>query len=167
MKDLFSNRIVGYSISVRFTRHLDIGVLRAVLARRRLVVTVIVHSDRGSQFRSRDFVAVLRTVGLSGSMGRVAAAGDNAAMESFDALLQKNVLDRQRWTTRAQLVTTLFAGLSTPKFGAADNADSANPPPPSSNSLSPTMQSDHTQQPSTEPAEAPGAAKSKGYMVGP
>jgi len=36
-------------------------------------------------------------------MGRVAAAGDNAAMESFFALLQKNVLDRQRWTTRDQL----------------------------------------------------------------
>ena len=40
---------------------------------------------------------------LSGSMGRVAAAGDNAAMESFFALLQKNVLDRQRWRTRAEL----------------------------------------------------------------
>jgi hypothetical protein len=40
---------------------------------------------------------------LTGSMGRVAAAGDNAAMESFDALLQKNVLDRRRWRTRAEL----------------------------------------------------------------
>ena len=103
VKDLFSNRIVGYSISDRMTRHLAIGALRAAIARRRFVGTVIVHSDRGSQFRSRDFVAVLRTAGLSGSMGRVAAAGDNAAMESFNALLQKNVLDRQRWTTRAQL----------------------------------------------------------------
>ena len=36
-------------------------------------------------------------------MGRVGAAGDNAAMESFFALLQKNVLDRQSWTTRQQL----------------------------------------------------------------
>ena len=36
-------------------------------------------------------------------MGRVAAAGDNAAMESFNALLQKNVLDQQRWATRDQL----------------------------------------------------------------
>jgi transposase InsO family protein len=103
VKDLFSNRIVGYSISDRMTRHLAIGALRAAIARRRFVGTVIVHFDRGSQFRSRDFVAVLRTAGLSGSMGRVAAAGDNAAMESFNALLQKNVLDRQRWTTRARL----------------------------------------------------------------
>ena len=36
-------------------------------------------------------------------MGRVGACGDNAAMESFFALLQRNVLDRQRWSTRAQL----------------------------------------------------------------
>jgi transposase InsO family protein len=36
-------------------------------------------------------------------MGRVAAAGDNAAMESFHALLQKNVLDQRRWRTRAEL----------------------------------------------------------------
>jgi putative transposase len=36
-------------------------------------------------------------------MGRVAAAGDNAAMESFNALLQKNVLDQQRWRTREEL----------------------------------------------------------------
>jgi hypothetical protein len=41
--------------------------------------------------------------GLVGSMGRVGACGDNAAMESFFALLQQNVLDRQRWNTREEL----------------------------------------------------------------
>jgi putative transposase len=46
---------------------------------------------------------VLVAAGLTGSMGRVAAAGDNAAMESFFSLLQKNVLDRRRWATRDQL----------------------------------------------------------------
>jgi transposase InsO family protein len=40
---------------------------------------------------------------MVGSMGRVGAAGDNAAMESFFSLLQKNVLNRQSWTTRDQL----------------------------------------------------------------
>jgi len=48
-------------------------------------------------------VRELRTAGLTGSMGRVGACADNAAMESFFALLQKNVLDRQRWTTRQDL----------------------------------------------------------------
>jgi putative transposase len=40
---------------------------------------------------------------MVGSMGQVGSAGDNAAMESFFALLQRNVLDRRRWTTRDDL----------------------------------------------------------------
>ena len=47
-KDLFSNRIVGYAIDERMTKHLAVNALRAALARRRFVGTVIVHSDRGS-----------------------------------------------------------------------------------------------------------------------
>jgi putative transposase len=50
--------------------------------------------------RSRKFA---RTLGRHDMMGRVGAAGDNAAMESFFSLLQKNVLNRQPWTTREQL----------------------------------------------------------------
>jgi len=59
-----------------------------------------VHSDRGSQFRSKSFTQALERHGLVGSMGRVGAAGDNAAMESFCSLLQKNVLDRRWWSSR-------------------------------------------------------------------
>ena len=103
IKDLCSNRIVGYAIDQRMTRHLAVSALRSAIARRQPCATVIVHSDRGSQFRSRDFRAVLKATGLQGSMGRVASAGDNAAMESFHSLLQKNVLDRRRWRTRDEL----------------------------------------------------------------
>ena len=56
-----------------------------------------------TQFRSRVFVYALNEHHLVGSMGQVGAAGDNAAMESFFALLQKNVLDRKRWRTRDEL----------------------------------------------------------------
>ena len=63
----------------------------------------MVHSDRGSQFRARTFRAVLTAAGLQGSLGRVASARDDAAMESFWAPLQKNVLDRRRWRTRNEL----------------------------------------------------------------
>jgi transposase InsO family protein len=103
IKDVFSNRIVGYAINERMTAQLAVSALRSAIARRQPNGTVIVHSDRGSQFRSRAFRAVLTAAGLHGSMGRVAAAADNAAMESFHALLQKNVLDRRRWRTRAEL----------------------------------------------------------------
>lgn len=103
IRDLCSNRIVGYAIDERMTAKLATSALRAAIARRQPCGTVVVHSDRGSQFRSRAFRAVLNAAGLTGSMGRVAAAGDNAAMESFFSLLQKNVLDRHRWATRDQL----------------------------------------------------------------
>lgn len=103
IKDLCSNRIVGYAIDERMTAQLAVSALRSAIARRQPVGTVIVHSDRGGQFRSKAFRAVLTAAGLLGSMGRVASAGDNAAMESFHALLQKNVLDRRRWRTREEL----------------------------------------------------------------
>jgi putative transposase len=103
IKDLCSNRIVGYAINDRMTAQLAISALRSAIARRQPDRTVIVHSDRGGQFCARTFRAVLTAAGLRGSMGRVAAAADNAAMESFHSLLQKNVLNRRRWRTRAEL----------------------------------------------------------------
>lgn len=56
-----------------------------------------------AQFRSRKVTGLLRSHGLKGSMGRVGAAGDNASMESFYSLLQKNVLNTRRWETREEL----------------------------------------------------------------
>jgi putative transposase len=104
IKDCFSNRIVGYALGERMTAALAVSALRSAIARRRPQGTVVVHSDRGGQFRSRAFRATLKANGLTGSMGRVAAAGDNAAMESFFSLLQKNVLNRRRrWRTRSEL----------------------------------------------------------------
>ena len=103
IKDVFSNRIVGYSIDDRMTAQLAVDALRSADARRAPSATVVFHSDRGSQFRSRAFLSVLGAAGLTGSMGRVASAGDNAAMESFFSLLQKNVLDQRTWATRSEL----------------------------------------------------------------
>lgn len=103
IKDLFSNRIVGYCLDERMTAQLAVTALRTAVARRQPRGVVVVHSDRGAQFRARSFRAVLTAAGLQGSMGRVASAGDNAAMESWNALLQKNVLNRRRWRTRDEL----------------------------------------------------------------
>ena len=103
IKDVFSGRIVGYSIDSRMKARLAVNALDNAASRRGDVAGCIVHSDRGSQFRSRKFVHALDRHHLIGSMGKVGAAGDNAAMESFFALLQKNVLDRKRWQTREEL----------------------------------------------------------------
>ncbi len=103
VKDVYSGRIVGYSIDARMKSSLAVRALESAVARRGQVAGCTVHSDRGSQFRSRKFVSVLARHNMVGSMGRVGAAGDNAAMESFFALLQKNVLDRRTWATRQEL----------------------------------------------------------------
>jgi transposase InsO family protein len=101
IKDLHSNRIVGYSMDGRMKASLAIAALDHAVGLRKPAGTVV-HSDRGSQFRFRMFVLALNTY-VHGSMGRVGACGDNAAMESFFSLLQKNVLNRKRWETRAEL----------------------------------------------------------------
>ena len=103
IKDVFSNRIVGWSIDSRMKARLVVAAVEMAVARRGDVAGCIVHSDRGSQFRARKVQRALTRYRMVGSMGRVGSAGDNAAMESFFALLQKNVLDRHRWATRDEL----------------------------------------------------------------
>ena len=103
IKDAFSNRIVGYSIDSRMKSRIAVNALNNAVARRGDVAGCIVHTDHGSQFRSRKHIHALSRHGIVGSMGHVGAAGDNAAMESFFALLQAGVLDRRTWTTREEL----------------------------------------------------------------
>jgi len=104
IKDVWSNRIVGYSIDSRMKARLAVAAIDNAVARRGGdVAGCILHSDRGSQFRSRKAQRALDRHEMVGSMGQVGSACDNAAMESFFSLLQKNVLDRQRWATREDL----------------------------------------------------------------
>jgi transposase InsO family protein len=104
IKDVWSNRIVGYSMSDRMESSFAVAALDSAVARRGVPVTgCVLHSDRGSQFRSRKLQQALFRHRMLGSMGQVGSAGDNAAMESFFSLLQKNVLNRQSWDTREQL----------------------------------------------------------------
>jgi putative transposase len=112
VKDACSTRIVGYSIGDRMTSALAVSSLRNAIALRGPVDT-IVHSDRGSQFRATVFVKALKNAKLRGSMGRVAACADNAAMESFFSLLQKNVLNRKRWDTREELRLAIVTWIET------------------------------------------------------
>ena len=105
VKDAFSNRIVGWAIDTRMKARLVVAAIEMAVARRDGdVAGCILHSDRGSQFRARKVHRALTRHGMVGSMGQVGSAGDNAAMESFFALLQRNVLDRRRsWPTRDAL----------------------------------------------------------------
>ncbi len=112
VKDVYSNKIVGYSIDSRMKSSLAVSALRNAIALRSPVGT-IVHSDRGSQFRSKKVVRLLKNNDLQGSMGRVGSSGDNAAMESFFALLQKNVLNTKRWDNREELRLAIVTWIET------------------------------------------------------
>jgi transposase InsO family protein len=113
VKDACSKRIVGYSIDARMTSQLAVDALRNAITVRGPEATAIVHSDRGSQFRSHAYQRVLREAQLRGSMGRVGTCADNAAMESFFSLLQKNVLNRRRWATRTELRLAIVTWIET------------------------------------------------------
>ncbi|MGH8324213.1 MAG: IS3 family transposase, partial [Steroidobacteraceae bacterium] len=78
IKDVFSNRIVGYSIDDRMKSRIAVNALNNAVARRDGVAGCIFHTDRGSQFRSRKVQRALVRHHMVGSMGRVGAAGDNA-----------------------------------------------------------------------------------------
>jgi transposase InsO family protein len=108
VKDLHSNRIVGYSIDSRMQASLAVAALRNAGSLCGRPTGTVVHWDRGSQFRSNSYIRCLQDNGLVGSMGRVGAAGDNAAMESFFALPQRTVLDRQRWSTMRELLLAII-----------------------------------------------------------
>lgn len=112
VKDCYSGRIVGYSIDSRMKSALTASAIRNAIVQRHPAGTIC-HSDRGSQFRSKKVQRLLKNNGLRGSMGRVGSSGDNAAMESFFSLLQKNVLNTRRWDTREELRLAIVTWIET------------------------------------------------------
>ena len=75
-----------HAVSNRMTADLAVTALWTALARREPDGVVIVHAEQGSQFRARSFQAVFKAAAHQGSVGRVASAGDNAAMDWFGVL---------------------------------------------------------------------------------
>ena len=107
--DVYSRRIVGWSIADHLRAELVVDALEMARWRRRPPPgQTVVHSDRGTQYTSWAFGHRLRAAGLLGSMGRVGAAADNAMMESFWGTLQLELLDSQRWDTRRELASAVF-----------------------------------------------------------
>jgi len=107
--DVYSRRIVGWSIADHLRSELVVDAIEMARWRRRPQPgQTVVHSDRGSQYTAWAFGQRLRSAGLLGSMGRVASALDNAMMESFFGTMQLELLDRKTWGTRAELGRAIF-----------------------------------------------------------
>jgi len=105
--DVFSRRVVGWSIDSSPTSSLATSALGMAINNRNPDGTVI-HSDHGTQFTSWAFTHRARDSGLVPSMGSVGDCFDNAVVESFWARMQVELLNRQRWRTRIELANAIF-----------------------------------------------------------
>ena len=113
MKDAFSGRIVGHALGDRMTSSLTLEATDSAMSSRNYPKGVIIHSDRGGQFRARVRKGRLQLYKAKGSMGAVGTFADNASMESFFSLLQKNVLNKKRWKTRQELRIAIIRWVNT------------------------------------------------------
>lgn len=98
--DLFSRRVVGWSAQPRMTTDLALQALLAAVWRRKPKARVMVHSDQGSQFTSREWQLFLGQHNLEASMSRRGNCHDNAVAESFFQLLKRERIRRRTYLTR-------------------------------------------------------------------
>ena len=108
VQDLFSRKIVGWSMSGRITRQLVIDALEMAVDRRRPELGLLCHSDRGSQYASDDYQAVLTRHGMICSMSRKGDCWDNAVMESFYSTLKTELIYHVVFRTREEARRAVF-----------------------------------------------------------
>jgi len=106
--DLYSRRIIGWSMSRRIDRHLALNALNMALGQRRPTADLIHHSDRGAQYLSDDYQALLKKHGIRCSLSGAGSCYDNAAAESFFSLLKRERVNRVRYRTREEARSDVF-----------------------------------------------------------
>jgi putative transposase len=106
--DLYSRRVVGWSMSERLEKKLALDALRMALTERQPQSGLIHHSDRGSQYASCEYQQLLAQHHLVSSMSRKGNCWDNAVAESFFATLKIELAYQTRWSTRAQARREVF-----------------------------------------------------------
>ena len=100
--DLYSRRVVGWAFGDNMRTELPLKALKRALAARRPAAGLIHHSDRGSQYASHVYRAVLRDHQAAQSMSRAGDCYDNAVAESFFASLKKESLHQRHFATRTE-----------------------------------------------------------------
>jgi transposase InsO family protein len=108
VQDVYSRRIVGWSMADDMRAELVTDALQITLAQRRPAPGLIWHSDQGSQFVSLAFGQQARAAGIAQSMGSRGDCFDNAVAESFFATLKKELVHGRAWPTKAELRTEVF-----------------------------------------------------------
>ncbi len=100
--DLASRRVVGWALLPTLEQHGPLQALSQALGRRRPAPGLIVHSDRGSQFTSHAFRALLQEHRISQSMSGTGNCYDNAPMESFFGTLKRELIHHLKYQTREE-----------------------------------------------------------------
>jgi putative transposase len=106
--DLYSRRIVGWSMRPDLEAELVVDALEMAIARRQPKPGLVHHSDQGSQYVSLRFGERCREIGIHRSMGSKGDCFDNAVAESFFATLEKDLLRRRSFATRQEARTAVF-----------------------------------------------------------
>jgi len=106
--DLFSRTIVGWSMAQRMTRQLAMDALTLAAKRRNPPRGLLHHSDRGSQYASDDYQALLTKLGMVCSMSRTGNCWDNAPAESFFGILKRELIFHKRYLSRSQARQSIF-----------------------------------------------------------
>lgn len=106
--DLFSRRVVGWSMSATMTAQLVTGALMMAIWRRGKPDALLHHSDQGSQYTSEQFQRLMADNGVTCSMSRSGNVWDNAAMESFFSSLKTERIARKTYRTRNQAKAEVF-----------------------------------------------------------
>ena len=108
VQDTWSRRIVGWSMAEHMRSELAIDALQMAIGRRRPDPGLIHHSDQGSQYVSLGFGQAARDAGIARSMGSKGDCYDNSVAESFFATLKKELIHRESWPTRRDLISAVF-----------------------------------------------------------
>jgi putative transposase len=106
--DLYSGRVVGWSMSARQDRQLVLQAVLMALWQRTDRSPVILHSDRGCQFTSDEYQRFLKGHQIRSSMSAVGSCADNAAAESFFGMLKRERVNRRQYLTRAEARADVF-----------------------------------------------------------
>ena len=106
--DLYSRRIVGWSMQDSMTSQLVVDALMMGVWRRGKPTALLHHSDQGSQYTSEHFQQLLKEQGITCSMSRAGEVWDNSAMESFFSSLKTERTSRKVYRTRAQARSDVF-----------------------------------------------------------
>ncbi|PLK76953.1 IS3 family transposase [Klebsiella pneumoniae] len=106
--DLFSRKIIGWSMQSRMTKDIVLNALLMAVWRRNPEKQVLVHSDQGSQYTSHEWQSFLKSHGLEGSMSRRGNCHDNAVAESFFQLLKRERIKKKIYGTREEARSDIF-----------------------------------------------------------